>query len=119
VVDAKRYAGSLQIRDIGGWSRNDYRLYVGGRDRSHIADNMAWQVDAVERLLRSVGCEMAVTPVLCFVGATWVFASPHHFRDVRLEDPASLRRLVTSAPVLVPDAINWLSHVLATGFPAK
>jgi Nuclease-related domain len=120
VVDAKTYAGRLQIRDVGGWFRTDYRLYVGGRDRSHLADNMSWQVDAVEALLRSVGCDADVTPVLCFIGATWpLFRTRNHFGNVRLEDPVSLRWLVTSAPVLGPDEINWLSHVLATGFPAK
>jgi hypothetical protein len=41
VVDAKRYQGSLRIRDVGGFFHTDNRLYVGRRDRSHLADNMA------------------------------------------------------------------------------
>lgn len=41
VVDAKDYQGSLEIRDLGGWFHADERLYVGGRDRSKLADNMA------------------------------------------------------------------------------
>ena len=62
VVDAKRYKGSLQIRDEGGFFRTDERLYVGGHDCSRLADNMGWQVQAVEALLQSVGRQAPVTP---------------------------------------------------------
>ena len=34
VIDAKKYAGGVEKRNVGGWFRVDERLYVGGRDRS-------------------------------------------------------------------------------------
>ena len=63
VVDAKHYTGLIRIRDRGGLLRKDEGLYVGGRDCSHLAENMCWQVAAVERALGSAGLE-AVPPIL-------------------------------------------------------
>ena len=120
VVDAKHYEGRLRIRDKGGLFRTDERLYVGGRDCSRLADNMAWQVTAVETLLASVEVTMPITPVLCFIDVDWpVLFAPHLFRGVRLEDPASLRKLITATPALDAAAIDKLARILAAGFPAK
>lgn len=120
VVDAKRCDGSLRIRDKGGFFSTDERLYVGGRDCSRLADNMGWQVKAVETLLESVDHKVAVTPVLCFIGATWpLLFPPDTYRDVRLEDPRSLRRLITKTQVFDAAEIARLARILATGFPAK
>ena len=58
VVDAKRYEGLIGIRDRGGLFRTDLRLYVGRRDCSQLAEDMGWQVAAVERALGSAGLEL-------------------------------------------------------------
>jgi hypothetical protein len=105
VVDAKHYEGRLRIRDKGGLFRTDERLYVGGRDCSHLADNMAWQVKAVETLLASVEVVMPLTPVLCFIDVDWpLLFAPDSFRGVRLEDPKSLRKLITATTVTLAPA---------------
>ena len=120
VVDAKRYKGSLKIRDKGGLFRMDNRLYVGGRDCSHLADSMGWQVEAVETLLVSVGVVMPITPVLCFIGVEWpLFFSPDSFRGVRLEGPRSIRKLITATQALDAVAVEKLARILAAGFPPK
>lgn len=107
-------------RDRGGLFRTDNRLYVGGRDCSRLADNMGWQVKAVETLLASIEVVMPVTPVLCFIGVEWpLLFPPDSFRGVRLEGPRSLRKLITATPALDADAIDTLTRILATGFPAK
>jgi hypothetical protein len=120
VVDAKRYKGRLQIRDKGGLFRTEWRLYVGGRDCSHLAENMGWQVKAVETLLESAGCQVTITPVLCFLEVEWplLFAT-ESFHGVRLASPRSLRKLVTRAHLLDAAEIDKLARLLATGFPAK
>jgi len=51
VIDAKNYTGMVERRDIGGWLKSDLRIYVGGRDRTKVADGMGWQVDAVNDAL--------------------------------------------------------------------
>jgi hypothetical protein len=73
VVDAKRYAGRIQIRGKGGLFRAEPRLYVGRRDCSQMADSMGWQVAAVERALASAVPDAMppITPVLCFVKGEW------------------------------------------------
>jgi hypothetical protein len=120
VVDAKHYKGRIDVRDKGGLFRTDDRLYVGGRDCSHLADNMGWQVKAVETLLASAECTVPITPVLCFIDVDWplVFA-PKSFRGVRLERPRSLRNLIAATPALDSAAIEKLARILATGFPPK
>jgi hypothetical protein len=120
VVDAKRYKGSLRIRDVGGFFRTDNRLYVGGRDCSHLADNMGWQVQAVETLLASVEVAMPVTPVLCFIDAEWpLLFPPDSFRGVLLEDPRSLRKRIAATQSLDAVAMDQLARILAIGFLPK
>lgn len=120
VVDAKHYKGSLRIRDKGGLFRTDYHLYVGGRDCSSLAENMGWQVTAVETLLASIEVTIPVTPVLCFVDVDWpLLFRPESYRGVRLESPKLLRKLITATPALDAVAIDKLARILATGFPAK
>ncbi|MGP8209226.1 MAG: nuclease-related domain-containing protein, partial [Acidimicrobiales bacterium] len=36
VIDAKHYTGLVERRDMGGWFKTDYHLYVGGRDRTKV-----------------------------------------------------------------------------------
>jgi hypothetical protein len=120
VVDTKRYEGRLQIRDRGGLFRTDERLYVGGRDCSHLANNMARQVKAVERLLEAVDCKVAITPVLCFLETDWpLLFPPDSYRGVRLEGPRSLGKLITRTRVFDAAEVDRLARILATGFPAK
>jgi hypothetical protein len=120
VVDAKHYKGRLRIRDKGGLFHSDERLYVGGRDCSHLADNMGWQVKAVETYLESAGLVLGVTPVLCFLGVEWpILFPPDSYRGVRLEDKRTLRKLITKQQLLDTAAIERLARILAVGFPAK
>lgn len=121
VVDAKRYEGRIRIRDVGGFFKRDERLYVGRRDCSHLAENMAWQIEAVKRAVTGDG-DLAppITPVLCFVRGDWPLLSPpDSYRGVRLEGTRSIKKLVRSAQVLDGAAIDRLTRVLAAAFPAK
>jgi len=54
VVDAKNYTGRVELRDLGGFFRHDWRLYIGSRDQSKLADGMGWQISAVKRAIDSV-----------------------------------------------------------------
>jgi hypothetical protein len=94
VVDAKAHQGMVRIRDRGGLFRTELRLYVGRRDWSQLAEDMGWQVAAVERELRSAAPDVMppITPVLCFVNAEWpLFRPPDSYRGVRLESKRSIR----------------------------
>jgi hypothetical protein len=122
VVDAKLYEGTIRIRDVGGLFRRDERLFVGRRDCSKLADNMAWQVEAVQQVLGSHGVDPMppITLVLCFVKGDWpLFSPPSSFRGVRLEGTRSIKRLLANSEVLDTAAIDRLTRVLAAALPAK
>lgn len=120
VVDAKNHKGTVDIKNRGWFLRPDYRLTVGGRDHSAMADGMIWQVDAVMAALEGAEPMPPVTPVLCFLAADWpVFGAPDEFHGVRLEGPRSIKRLVTSEAVLDEAQIRELTAVLAAALPGK
>ncbi|HEY7942144.1 MAG TPA: nuclease-related domain-containing protein [Candidatus Limnocylindrales bacterium] len=122
VVDAKHYEGLIEIRNRGWFWRPDHRLYVGGHDRSALADGLTWQVEAVEQALSGAGVEAMppVIPVLCFVDGEWpLIAAPHAFHGARLERPRSLVRSLATVQALNATAIDRLAALLATALPAR
>lgn len=121
VIDAKRYEGTIRVRDVGGLFKRDERLYVGRRDCSRLAENMAWQVEAVERALASVEpTPPPVTPVLCFVRGEWpLLFPPDWYRGVRLEGTRSIKKLVLGDQLLDAPAISRVSGALSTRLPPR
>ncbi|WP_395156660.1 nuclease-related domain-containing protein [Ilumatobacter sp.] len=71
VIDAKKYTGQVEARDVGGLFRTDVRLYVNNRDRTKIVDGVLRQVDVVRLALGSDFADVGVQGVLCFVGCEW------------------------------------------------
>jgi hypothetical protein len=121
VVDAKNYAGRIEIRNHGWFLRPDERLHVGRRDCSALADMMGWQVAAVEKALLAAGVESLppITPVLCFVDGDWpLIAPPDVFRGVRLESARSLRKRL-AGEVLDEAAVGQLTRILAGALPPR
>ena len=121
VVDAKHYEGRIEIRNHGWFLRPDDRLHVGRRDCSTLADNMGWQVAAVETAMRSAGVEPLppITPVLCFIDGDWpLIAPPDTFRGVRLGSARSLRKQLVGE-ILDEAAITQLTRILAGALPPK
>jgi hypothetical protein len=122
VVDAKHMKGMIEIRNVGPFWRSDHRLYVGRRDKSGLAENMGWQVEAVRAALMAAGIQAlpTITPVLCFIDGEWpLFRTPEVFRGVRLEGPKSIKKLLAASTELDPVVINGLAEVLAAALPAK
>lgn len=122
VVDAKRLTGRIEIQNRGWFFRPDYRLTVGRRDKSALARNLGWQVEAVRRALEAAGVEPLppITPVLCFVEGDWPWLSaPDAFEDVLLESPESLGKRIAATNALDADEIDRLTGLLAHAMPAK
>jgi hypothetical protein len=96
VVDTKNYNGTLERRDVGGWFTRDERLFVAGRDRTHLVDAMAGQVAAVRYALTPL--TPPIRPVLCFTGTEWsFFANPFELDDVLITWPRALAKDIRSA----------------------
>lgn len=122
VIDSKRYSGTVELRNVGGFFRSDIRLFVGGREKSGLADAMAWQVDAVTAALSAgrVDPMPPVQPVLCFIDANWpLFRTPDEFRGVRLESERSILNLLTNVLVIDADRAPVIARVLASAFAPK
>ena len=122
VVDAMRLDGMIEIRNRGLLLRPDYRLTVGRRDRSSLARNMTWQVEAVAQALApsAIGPLPSITPVLCFVGASWpLISAPSVFEGVRLESERSITRLLAQPGHLASTDIERFTRLLAAAFPSK
>jgi hypothetical protein len=123
VVDAKNHKGRIEIRDRGGFFSHDYRLTVDRRDCSRLADGMEWQVDAVVAAISAhpeIDPLPPIRPVLCFLNVEWpLLGAPESFRGVCLESHRSLKRLLTSEPVLTEAQRGYLLAVLAEAFPPK
>jgi nuclease-like protein len=122
VIDAKRYDGTIRIRDVGGFFKREDRLFVGRRDCSELAENMSWQVEAVARALAAARVEPLplITPVLCFVRGEWpLLFPPEAYRGVRLEGTRSIKELISRERVLDDAAIDSLTRLLAVALPPK
>jgi hypothetical protein len=120
VIDAKSYTGKVERRDRGWLLERDWRLYVGGRDRTTLVEGMARQVETVQTSLASTqfsGCR--VVPVLCFVDSQWeIIATPFVFEDVRVVWPRMLGKLVRAPGELGGAQIVELESLLAAKLPA-
>ncbi|HMJ76446.1 MAG TPA: nuclease-related domain-containing protein [Iamia sp.] len=119
VVDAKRYQGQLERRDVGGWRRTDLRLYVDGRDQTKLVDGAAKQVAAVEAALaRGPWDGVPVHGALCFVDSRvgW-FAKPFRIRGVLVSWPRELVAAMVATTALDVTVRAGLLHHLARVFP--
>jgi len=66
VIDAKNWAGRVELKVGRSGGRQVKRLMVNGGDHTDLVSNMAWQIDTVLAALD--GTEVPITPVVCFVG---------------------------------------------------
>ena len=116
VIDAKHYQGQVEHRDKGGWFKTDYHLYVGGRDRTKIADGLAWQVDAVRSAL--AGTDVPISAALCFIEAEWsLFAKPFKQNGVWVTWAKKLAEMIAApAPLSLPEVAD-IAERLASALP--
>jgi len=71
VVDAKKYTGEIEVRDVGGLFKVDLRLYVNNRDRTSTVDGVLGQLEVVRTALADAYPNVPVSGVLCFINADW------------------------------------------------
>ncbi|MCC5953173.1 MAG: NERD domain-containing protein [Acidimicrobiia bacterium] len=71
VIDAKKYTGEIEVRDVGGLFRLDERLYVNRRDRTKLVDGVLGQIEVVRGAMGEEFAHVEVQGVLCFIGCEW------------------------------------------------
>ena len=119
VIDAKRYTGKVEQRDLGGWFKTGLRLYVGGRDRTKTVTGLGWQVDAVTRALAPE--DIPVQTALSFVGAEWpiFFAKPFRLHGVWVSWPSKLADLIAAPGMLNNEDIDRVARRLSARLASK
>ena len=118
VIDAKHYRGQVAKRDVGGWFTTDLRLYVGRRDCTRLVRAMAGQVEAARSALGPHWAEVAIHPLLCFVGAEWsLLAKPFTLEGVTVAWPKATARLLRRPGTLTLPEVAQVAGRLAQSLP--
>ena len=119
IIDAKNYRGKV-VREATGIAKwRTEKLLVAGRDRTHLADNMAFQVGAVQQALEEHHAgDIPVRPVLCFVASDWeLFFTSFSVNGVRVMTPQTLRRLLRKPGPITISQRAELDRLLAMSLP--
>ena len=111
VIDAKKYEGTLEVRDIGTFFRPNERLFVAGRNKTALVDGVRKQVEAVRSVLDTDFGDVPVAGVLCFTGCVWTKMRAKHLDDVTVLWPAVLAAHV-AAPGPLGDRVGPVATVL-------
>lgn len=116
VIDAKKYSGKLETRDVGGLFRTDQRLFIAGRDRTKLVLAMEWQVAAVAKV---VGDATPVHAILCSVSTDWSMLTirPPVVRGVTVAWPKAMRKIVSQEGPLGAEEIESLARRIAKALP--
>jgi hypothetical protein len=105
----------VKHRDVGGWFTEDWRLYVGGRDRTKIVDGLGWQVEAVRTVLGTA--EDPTHAAICFIEAEWkLFAKPFQHDGVWVTWASKLTEMIAEPGSLTADKVAHIAERLQVGF---
>jgi hypothetical protein len=120
VVDANEFDGRVERRDVGGWFKVDERLYVAGKDRTHLVDGIDRQVIAVENVLANEGLDgVPVHAALCFVNSEWGwFAKPFSLNGVWVAWAEKLTELILDWNALPNTEVDRLARVVGARLPS-
>ena len=122
VVDAKRYHGQVERRNVGEWFRSDVRLYVGRRDRTDAIEGVRRQRDVVGRVLdQDFGDDAPpLHAAICLVGAEWpLLARPFCLEGVWVARPRLLGRRLLAPALLERHRVQEVASRLAGRFPVR
>jgi hypothetical protein len=120
VIDARDCGGRVERRDVGGWFKVDERLYVAGKDRTNMVDEVDRKVAAVEDALAKEGLgQVPVHAVLCFINAEWGwFAKPFSLSGVWVTWGEKLPDLVLEWTAIPNAELDRLARALGSRLPA-
>lgn len=122
IIDAKRYNGKVERRDVGSFFRSDERLFVDGRDRTKLVRQTGWQMEAVRVALDGAAHpDVSLRAILCFVESDWplLFARPLHLQGVTVLWPKALQELVAGGDLLDAATRDHVARDIAAALPAK
>lgn len=115
MIDAKKYSGRIERRDVGGWRKIDDRLFVNGRDQTKLASGLEWQAEAVRKVLSKAGLEgVPIHSALCVTSSEWGrFAKPFQIEGVWVTWAQKLVELIVAPTEM--RVVDWDRAALALG----
>jgi len=122
VIDAKRYKGKrVELRKIGPLFSRESHLFVGGRDKTKLIEDLLPQLTGVRKALDSHKYEhVPVRGLLCFVEAAWeLLATPLRFGSVRVVWPRELIKAIDKEKYEEPLLVHPVAEMLAQAFPER
>lgn len=121
VVDAKAYTGKVERREVGPLWRTDNKLFVGGRNRTKLANSVLRQVAAVVAALKPAAefRGIDVHAALCFLGSDWgLLDRPFQVAgNVWVMDPRALRKRLQKSGPLSRETMTRIARRLALSLP--
>ena len=120
VVDAKAYKGKVERRETGPVWRRDQQVFVGGRNRTALAEGVRRQVEAVVAALRADQTlrGTAIHGVLCFVEAGWSLLDfPFQLGNVWVMYPGALQKRLRKRGPLGHGERQRIARRLALSLP--
>jgi len=120
VVVIKDGGGRVERRDVGGWFNVDERLFVAGKDRTNMIDDVDRHVMAVEDALAKEGLDLVpVHAALCFTNSEWGwFAKPFSLSGVWVTWAERLPELVLDWAAIPNNELDRLARALVSRLPA-
>jgi hypothetical protein len=109
VVDAIGLSGKVAERKVGGWLKQESRLYLGDVDQSSLLAAIDQKSRAVERLLEHVDASgLSVDRAACFTAAEWprMFARPLRISDAWITWPSNLAGMIVADGSLDSDTVH-------------
>jgi hypothetical protein len=120
IVDAKTYKGKVVKREVGSLLRRTNQVYVGGRNRSNLANGVNKQVAAVIAALKSdsslTGIE--VDAALCFLDSEWgLLDFPFQVGNVWVLYSGALRKRLKKKGALSRETMERIARRLDLSLP--
>ena len=115
VVDAKKYKGQIECRNVGGFFKPDNRLFVGGRDRTKLVDGVLKQMEIVRNVLGADNDDVPIRGALCFVEGEFGLM-PVYFsvKDVNVVGLRKLSKALQAPGDLSPERRQQVAQHLST-----
>jgi nuclease-like protein len=119
VIDAKQYAGKVELVTDGTLFHPVTKLRVGGRNQSHLAAGVQDQIARVAAALQQLdGQPLTIHGMLCFVGAQWgLFAKPFLFDSLTVAWPSAAVDILSRHGPVLPEHATRAAELLARCFP--
>jgi Nuclease-related domain len=120
VVDAKAYKGKVVRREIGPLWRRNNELFIGGRNRTSLANGVVRQVDAAIAALRFDQSlhGTSVHAVLCLVESEWgLLDFPFQLGNTWVMYPGALKKRLRKNGPLSQEMIERIARRLDLSLP--